>query len=100
MVRIACIQHQFLRIFTIFLLTYCSTHDLINNLNFGNTLPDAIDSGHGAVAYLYDLLTFVERMIEPKGDSDKAITLKQRRPDIYNILLNEENVNGSISKIQ
>ncbi len=66
----------------------------------GNTLPDAIDSGHGAVAYLYDLLTFVERMIEPKGDSDKAITLKQRRPDIYNILLNEENVNGSISKIQ
>ncbi len=66
----------------------------------GNTLPDAIDSGHGAVAYLYDLLTFVERMIEPKGDSDKAITLKQRRPDIYNILLNEENVNGNISKIQ
>ncbi|EMD6373347.1 Ig-like domain-containing protein [Morganella morganii] len=65
----------------------------------GNTLPDAIDSGHGAVAYLYDLLAFVEREIEPKGDSDKAITLKQRRPDIYNILLNEENVNGNISKI-
>lgn len=66
----------------------------------GNTLPDAIDSGHGAVAYLYDLLTFVERKIDPEGDSDKAITLKQRRPDIYNILLNEENVNGNISKIQ
>ncbi|HEI8571784.1 TPA: Ig-like domain-containing protein [Morganella morganii] len=66
----------------------------------GNTLPDAIDSGHGAVAYLYDLLAFVEIAIEPKGDSDKAITLKQRRPDIYNILLNEENVNGNISKIK
>ncbi|MEM8366874.1 Tc toxin subunit A, partial [Morganella morganii] len=66
----------------------------------GNTLPDAIDSGHGAVAYLYDLLTFVERKIDPEGNSDKAITLKQRRPDIYNILLNEENVNGNISKIQ
>ncbi|MET4877765.1 Tc toxin subunit A [Morganella morganii] len=65
----------------------------------GNTLPDAIDSAHGAVAYLYDLLEFAERIIEPKGDSDKAITLKQRRPDIYNILLNEENVNGVISKI-
>ncbi|WP_235845238.1 Tc toxin subunit A [Morganella psychrotolerans] len=65
----------------------------------GNTLPDAIDSGHGAVAYLYDLLKFAESEIEPKGDSDKAITLKQRRPDIYNILLNEENVNGNISKI-
>lgn len=64
-----------------------------------NTLPDAIDSGHGAVAYLYDLLEFTENVIEPKGDSDKAITLKQRRPDIYNILLNEENVNGEISKI-
>lgn len=64
-----------------------------------NTLPDAIDSGHGAVAYLYDLLEFAEKVIEPKGDSDKAITLKQRRPDIYNILLNEENVNGEISKI-
>lgn len=64
-----------------------------------NTLPDAIDSGHGAVAYLYDLLEFAENVIEPKGDSDKAITLKQRRPDIYNILLNEENVNGEISKI-
>ncbi|WP_274370249.1 Tc toxin subunit A [Morganella morganii] len=64
-----------------------------------NTLPDAIDSGHGAVAYLYDLLTFAENVIEPKGDSDKAITLKQRRPDIYTILLNEENVNGEISKI-
>lgn len=64
-----------------------------------NTLPDAIDSGHGAVAYLYELLDFAENVIEPKGDSDKAITLKQRRPDIYNILLNEENVNGNISKI-
>lgn len=64
-----------------------------------NTLPDAINSGHGAVAYLYDLLEFAEKVIEPKGDSDKAITLKQRRPDIYNILLNEENVNGNISKI-
>ncbi|EMJ9776334.1 Ig-like domain-containing protein [Morganella morganii] len=64
-----------------------------------NTLPDAIDSGHGAVAYLYDLLEFAENVIEPKGDNDKAITLKQRRPDIYNILLNEENVNGEISKI-
>ncbi|MBA5809103.1 hypothetical protein F9883_14635 [Morganella morganii] len=64
-----------------------------------NTLPDAIDSGHGAVAYLYDLLEFAENVIEPKGDSDKAITLKQRRPDIYTILLNEENVNGEISKI-
>ena len=64
-----------------------------------NTLPDAIDSGHGAVAYLYDLLEFAEKVIEPKGDSDKAITLKQRRPDIHNILLNEENVNGNISKI-
>ncbi|MCF1266151.1 Tc toxin subunit A [Morganella morganii] len=64
-----------------------------------NTLPDAIDSGHGAVAYLYELLDFTENVIEPKGDSDKAITLKQRRPDIYNILLNEENVNGNISKI-
>lgn len=64
-----------------------------------NTLPDAIDSGHGAVAYLYDLLEFAENVIELKGDSDKAITLKQRRPDIYNILLNEENVNGNISKI-
>lgn len=42
----------------------------------------------------------MERKIDPEGDSDKAITLKQRRPDIYNILLNEENVNGSISKIQ
>lgn len=65
----------------------------------GSTLPDAIDSAHGAVAYLYDLLKFVEDKIEPAGDSDKAITLKQRRPDIYNILLNEENVNGNISKI-
>lgn len=64
-----------------------------------NTLPDAIDSGHGAVAYLYDLLEFVEKTIEPMGDSDKAITLRERRPDIYNILLNEENVNGNISKI-
>ncbi|HDU8494590.1 Tc toxin subunit A [Morganella morganii] len=64
-----------------------------------NTLPDAIDSGHGAVAYLYDLLEFAENVIEPKGDSNKTITLKQRRPDIYNILLNEENVNGEISKI-
>ncbi|MBW5407614.1 Tc toxin subunit A [Morganella morganii] len=64
-----------------------------------NTLPDAIDSGHGAVAYLYDLLEFAEKVVEPKGDSDKSITLKQRRPDIYNILLNEENVNGNISKI-
>ncbi|MGJ7065456.1 Tc toxin subunit A [Morganella morganii] len=64
-----------------------------------NTLPDTIDSGHGAVAYLYDLLEFAEKVIEPMGDSDKAITLKQRRPDIYNILLNEENVNGVISKI-
>lgn len=64
-----------------------------------STLPDAIDSGHGAVAYLYDLLEFAENEIEPKGDSDKAITLKQRRPDIYTILLNEENVNANISKI-
>ncbi|EGT3623953.1 hypothetical protein FAQ20_14855 [Morganella morganii] len=64
-----------------------------------NTLPDAIDSGHGAVAYLYDLLKFAKNVIEPEGDSDKAITLKQRRPDIYTILLNEENVNGEISKI-
>lgn len=64
-----------------------------------NTLPDAIDSGHGAVAYLYDLIEFAENVIEPKGDSDKAITLKQRRPDIYTILLNEENVNGTLSKI-
>lgn len=64
-----------------------------------NTLPDAIDSGHGAVAYLYDLLEFAENVIEPEGDSDKAVTLKQRRPDIYTILLNEENVNGEISKI-
>lgn len=64
-----------------------------------STLPEAIDSGHGAVAYLYDLLEFAEKVIEPKGDSDKAITLKQRRPDIYTILLNEENVNGNISKI-
>lgn len=64
-----------------------------------NTLPDSIDSSHGAVAYLYDLLEFAEKVIEPKGDSDKAITLKQRRPDIYNILLNEENVNGGLAKI-
>ncbi|MBS3049632.1 Tc toxin subunit A [Enterobacter mori] len=65
-----------------------------------NTLPDAIDSSHGPVAYLIDLLLFLEEVIEPLANDKKAIFLRQRRPDIYQMLLDEESVQAVISKIK
>lgn len=64
-----------------------------------NTQPDAIDATTSPAAYLIDLLMFAEQHIESQADSNKAVTLKTRRPDIYELLLDEKAMSRTLPQV-
>jgi len=65
-----------------------------------NTRPDAIDATTSPAAYLIDLLMFAEQHIESQADHNKALTLKTRRPDLYELLLDEKTMSRKLPQVE
>ncbi|MFV3381379.1 Ig-like domain-containing protein [Pseudomonas sp. NY15354] len=69
--------------------------------SWGNhTHPQAVDATTSPAAYLIDMLTFVEQHLEPKGNELKAVTLKTRRPDLYELSLDEDTMNRTVTQVE
>ncbi|MEG9623698.1 Ig-like domain-containing protein [Pseudomonas guariconensis] len=69
--------------------------------SWGNhTHPQAVDATTSPAAYLIDLLTFVEKELEPEGNALKAVTLKTRRPDLYDLSLDEDTMNRTVTQVE
>ncbi|MDR0211744.1 MAG: hypothetical protein LBJ33_21630 [Pseudomonas putida] len=69
--------------------------------SWGNhTHPQAVDATTSPAAYLIDMLTFVEQHLEPKGNELKAVTLKTRRPDLYDLSLDEDTMNRTVTQVE
>ncbi|MDH0747332.1 Tc toxin subunit A [Pseudomonas sp. GD03842] len=60
--------------------------------------PDALESNNGPIAYLYALYQQALEL-EATSTSDKRFTLAQRRPDIAELVLNQESLNTKIAPL-
>lgn len=65
-----------------------------------NTHPQAVDATTSPAAYLIDMLTFVKQHLEPKRNELKAVTLKTRRPDLYDLSLDEDTMNRTVTQVE
>lgn len=64
------------------------------------TYPEAIDATTSPVAYLMDLLYFIRDHLECRGDPDKSVSLRTRRPDLYAMRLDEDAMNRVLLQIE
>lgn len=65
-----------------------------------HTHPQAVDATTSPAAYLIDMLTFVQQHLEPQGNALKAVTLKTRRPDLYDLSLDEDTMNRTVAQVE
>ncbi|MBH3459317.1 Ig-like domain-containing protein [Pseudomonas putida] len=65
-----------------------------------NAHPQAVDATTSPVAYLIDLLTFVQEHVEAQGDADMILTLKTRRPDLFERLIDEAFMNRELPQVE
>lgn len=60
--------------------------------------PDALEANSGPIAYLHALYQEALKL-EATSTSDKRFTLAQRRPDIAELVLNQESLNTKIAPL-
>ncbi|WP_288375452.1 Ig-like domain-containing protein [uncultured Pseudomonas sp.] len=65
-----------------------------------NAHPQAVDATTSPVAYLIDLLTFIQDHVEAQGDADLILTLKTRRPDLFERLIDEAFMNRELPQVE
>jgi len=65
-----------------------------------NAHPQAVDATTSPAAYLIDMLAFVEEFVESQADSDKALTLRGRRPDLFELLIDARTMNREVTQVE
>ncbi|HGM5579773.1 TPA: Ig-like domain-containing protein [Pseudomonas putida] len=65
-----------------------------------NAHPQALDATTSPVAYLIDLLTFINEHVEVLGDADRILKLSTRRPDLFERLLDEAFMNRELPQVE
>lgn len=69
--------------------------------NWGNsTDPQAVDATISPAAYLIDLLQFVEACVESEADEDRALSLRARRPDLFELMLDAQTMNQQVTQVE
>lgn len=61
---------------------------------------DDLGATSSPAAYLIDLLLFLTEHIESQGDEEQMIALLQRRPDLWELMLDEDTANREIPQIE
>ncbi|WP_060513084.1 Ig-like domain-containing protein [Pseudomonas sp. NBRC 111124] len=65
-----------------------------------NADPQAVDATVSPAAYLIDLLLFVEQHLETEADADRALTLRDRRPDVFKLMLDAQTMNQEVTQVE
>ncbi|MGH8439535.1 MAG: Tc toxin subunit A, partial [Pseudomonas sp.] len=65
-----------------------------------NAHPQAVDATTSPAAYLIDMLSFVAEHIESQGDPDKTLALKTRRPDVFDLSLDETSMTREVTQVE
>ncbi|QXH44397.1 Ig-like domain-containing protein [Pseudomonas xanthosomatis] len=65
-----------------------------------NTHPQAVDATTSPAAYLVDMLMFASEHVEALGDPNKTLTLRNRRPDLFELSLDEQTMNREVSQVE
>ncbi|MCG8296089.1 Tc toxin subunit A [Pseudomonas entomophila] len=65
-----------------------------------HTRPGAVDATTSPAAYLIDLLAFASDHIEALGDEDKALHLQTRRPDLFDLVIDEQSMNREVTQVE
>ncbi|MDF9618198.1 Tc toxin subunit A [Pseudomonas entomophila] len=65
-----------------------------------HTHPGAVDATTSPAAYLIDMLTFAREHIERQGDADKVLRLETRRPDLFDLSIDETTMNREVTQVE
>ena len=65
-----------------------------------HTHPGAVDATTSPAAYLIDMLDFAHAHIESQGDDEKALHLKTRRPDLFDLVIDEQSMNREVTQVE
>ncbi|MFZ5937757.1 Ig-like domain-containing protein [Pseudomonas sp. HS6-2] len=65
-----------------------------------NADPQAVGASVSPAAYLIDLLLFVEQHLEPEAVADRALTLRDRRPDVFRLMLDAQTMNQEVTQVE
>lgn len=65
-----------------------------------NADPQAVDATVSPAAYLIDLLLFVEQHLETEAAADRALTLRDRRPDVFKLMLDAQTMNQEVTQVE
>ncbi|WMW05538.1 Tc toxin subunit A [Pseudomonas entomophila] len=65
-----------------------------------HTQPGAVDATTSPAAYLIDMLSFVRDWIESAGDENKILRLETRRPDLFNLMIDEQTMNREVTQVE
>lgn len=65
-----------------------------------NADPQAVDATTSPAAYLIDMLMFASEHVEAQGDAEKILCLKDRRPDLFELLLDEQALRQQVSQVE
>ncbi|WP_460419042.1 Ig-like domain-containing protein [Pseudomonas sp. microsymbiont 2] len=65
-----------------------------------NTHPQAVDATTSPAAYLIDMLAFARDHVEAQGDPDKTLTLQTRRPDLFDLCIDEQSMHLELTQVE
>ncbi|QHG64567.1 Ig-like domain-containing protein [Pseudomonas putida] len=65
-----------------------------------NADPQAVDASMSPAAYLIDLLLFIEQHLEPEAVAERALTLRNRRPDVFKLMLDAQTMNQEVTQVE
>lgn len=65
-----------------------------------NAAPQAVDATVSPAAYLIDLLLFVEQHLETEADADRALKLRDRRADVFKLMLDAQTMNQEVTQVE
>lgn len=65
-----------------------------------HTHPGAVDATTSPAAYLIDMLAFARDHIESQGDAEKVLRLETRRPDLFDLSIDEQTMNREVTQVE
>ncbi|PVZ39596.1 Tc toxin subunit A [Pseudomonas sp. CC120222-01a] len=65
-----------------------------------NADPQAVDATISPAAYLVDLLLFVYACLESEADEDRALSLRARRPDLFELMVDAQTMNQQVTQVE
>ncbi|MEN5305453.1 Ig-like domain-containing protein [Pseudomonas sp. TWI628] len=69
--------------------------------SWGNSAdPQAVDATISPAAYLIDLLLFVQLCLESEADEDRALSLRARRPDLFELMVDAQTMNQQVTQVE